>query len=122
MANLPTFFAGAVPSDQFPNADLTGGVNPGGSNSPGIGINSGDYDPKATDWSRDVRDPQNGQQLGQTAAPITFVQGADINDQAAFVQAATATAPDAALQPGIINRTGKTVPQDSWAWGTKTVA
>ena len=120
--NLPTFYKAADRSAEVTGADWAGGVNTGGSNSPGIGVNTGDYDPKVSDWSQDERDPQNGQLLGDTAAPITAVQGADVNDQLSFVQATGDTAPDADIITGVVNRTGKTIPNGSWAWGTKTIA
>lgn len=120
--NIPTFYLGTIEAAQFPNADLIGGVNRGGGNSPGIGINTGDYSPKASDWSEEVRDPQNSQHLGGAAAPVTFIQGADVNDQAAFVQTAGSVAPDGALILGVINKTGKTVPPNVWCWGVKTIA
>ncbi len=122
--NLKTFFQGTVVSAQFPNADLTGGVNKGGSNSPGIGINTGDYDPKAEDWSRHARDPQNGQNIGGVAAVLTVDQGADVNDNVSFIQATAEVAPDAEFPTGtgVFNKTGKTIPANSWAWGLKPVA
>lgn len=120
--NLKTFFQGAVTAAQFPNADLVGGLNKGGSCSPGVGVNTGDYDPKVTDWSRDVRNPQNGQNIGGVAAPLTVDQGADINDQVAFVEATGAVAPDADIIAGVANKTGKTLESGNWAWGLKAIA
>ncbi len=122
--NLKTFHQGTVDAVAFPNADVTGGVNRGGSNSPGIGINTGDYDPKVSDWSQHVRDPAQGQQIGQTAGDINVDQGADVNDQVSFIQTDGAIAPDGemAALSGVFNRTGKTIPSGSWAWGLKPVA
>ena len=120
--NLPTFFLGTIESAQFPNADLTGGVNRGGGCSPGIGVNTGDYSPKASDWSEEERDPQNSQHIGGTEAELTVDQDPDFNDQAAFVQTSGSVAPGGNLKTGVVNRTGKTVPSGAWCWGTKTVA
>lgn len=131
--NLPSYLRDTANrrTGEQTTASWTDGMNDSGSNAPGVGINTSDYDPKADDWSRDVRDPQVSQQLGNGsgdgaagigAVGVEIINGADVNDKASFVQAAAATAPDADLITGVVNRTGKTVPQDSWAWGTKTTA
>ena len=122
--NIVTYMLNStlVRSGEVTGADWVGGLNRGGSCAPGVGINTGDYDPKDTDWSRQVRDPQNSQHLGTAGAVIQAIQGADVNDQLSFVQTAGDIAPGGALITGVVNRTGKTVPSGSWAWGTKTVA
>ena len=125
--NLKTFYQGASgdrgEGDVFGTTDWTGGANRAASNSNGIGINTGDYDPKVTDWSQDVRNPQNSQTIGHAAAAITVDQDPDLNDNVAFVQAVADTAPDAQFgTTGAFNKTGKTVPNGSWAWGLVTNA
>ncbi len=110
---------------EVPAADFAGGMNKGGSCAPGIGINTGNYDPKASDWPR-IADTaaHDSQHIGQTASALQAVQGADINDTVAFVQTIAAIAPDAVLNiaTGAVNKTGKTVPSGSWAWGVIPVA
>lgn len=108
-------------SAEVTGADWDGGMNPSGSCSPGIGINTGDYSPKASDWSQHERDPVNGQHLGKAATVIQVTP--DGNDNASFVQAIADTAPDAQVgTTGVYNRTGKTVPNGAWFWGHKPVA
>ena len=122
--NLKTFFYVAPESAQFPNADLTDGMNRGGSCSPGVGINTGDYDPKVSDWSQHARDSYSSQNIGGTPAQITVDQDPDFNDQVSFIQTDGVTAPDEemAVGSGVFNKTGKTIPASSWAWGLKPVA
>ena len=125
--NLKTFYQGAAgdrgEGDVFGTTDWTGGANRAASCAPGVGINTGDYDPKVTDWSQDVRNPQNSQTIGHTAAAVTVDQDPDLNDNVAFVQAVADTAPDAQFgTTGAFNKTGKTVPNGSWAWGLVTNA
>lgn len=126
--NYVTFFFGTLPTHApAPPWDTTGGVNRGASNSPGIGINTGDYDPKMSDWSQEARDPVNGQPIGGTAAKINFAtpspQPTDFNDEPVFLQATADVEADAEfpISTGVFNRTGKTIPNGSWAWGHRTV-
>lgn len=120
--NYAAHFQGTPRSGEVTGADWAGGVNKGGSNSPGVGINTGDYSPKASDWSEDERDPQNGQPVGGVAAPIVTTPDG-VNDQASFVQAIADTANDAQVgATGVFNRTGKTVPNGAWFWGHKPQA
>ncbi len=120
--NYATHYLGTTRAAEVTGADWAGGVNKGASNSPGIGINTGDYSPKASDWSEEARDPQNGQQMGEVAGPIITTPDG-VNDQASFVQAIADTAPDAQVGvTGVFNRTGKTVPNGSWFWGHKPIA
>lgn len=127
MANLPTYELDStlVRSGEVTAADWSGGMNLGGANTPGVGINTGGYDPKAQDWPR-IEDTaaHDSQHIGQDAAALQVIDGADINDNVAFVQADAETAPDAVLDAatGAVNRTGETVPADGWAWGTIPVA
>ena len=124
--NYKTFYQGASgqrgSGDVFGTTDWTGGVNKGGSCAPGVGINTGDYSPKASDWSQAERDPQNSQALGQVVGPIVTEPDGS-NDQASFVQAIADTADDAQVgTTGVFNRTGKTVPNGAWFWGHKPIA
>ena len=133
--NLKTFFQDTVltaaRAAEVPNADFVDtnglGCNRAASNTPGIGINTGDYDPKESDWPRIDPTWGIGQNIGTDNGAnnrLTLDQGADQNDQVVFVAADASTAPDAVLDvtTGAVNRTGKTVPAASWAWGSVPVA
>lgn len=124
--NYKTFYQGAV-GDRYGGPglgltpDWTGGMNKGASNAPGIGINTGDYSPKTSDWSQHTRDPQNSQTISHTAAAVTTEP--DGNDNASFIQTIASTAPDAQVgTTGVFNRTGKTIPTGTWFWGHKPIA
>lgn len=135
-ANLPTYALNAVAvaarAAEVPDADFSGGMNFGACAN-GVGINTGNYDPKDTDWPR-IEDTAahetqhiGGNGLGDGSTDgfvIQVVDGADINDNVAFVQADASTAPDAVLDAatGAVNKTGETVPAGSWAWGVIPVA
>lgn len=137
-ANLPTYFKDsaevAAREAESPNADWTGGVNQTNCQ-PGVGINTGNYDPKVEDWpdsnfngANAIPYPGESQYIGLDPGAnslIEVVQGADVNDTVEFVVAQQDTAPDAGLgvagaEP--LNRTGQTVPTGSRVWGTNTVA
>jgi hypothetical protein len=124
-------------------------MNPGGGCNPGVGINTGDFDPKVGDWTTAdqatlARDPQvsgyignnDGTRAGRDPWPpvdnpldakpaITAVQGADINDTVGFVVANAQTVADATATDGttsVVNKTGMTVPSGGRLWGPQTVA
>ncbi len=140
--NLPTYLLNAnsvsARSAQVPNADFSGGMNKGGSNAPGIGINTGNIDPKLDNWSvldqaGDIRNPQDSQHIGgdgltdggQAKSAINVIQGADVNDSVSFIVAVVQAAPGAGF--GVagadpINRTGATIEIGDRAWGTNTIA
>jgi len=131
--NLATFFvddaAVALREAEVPDADWVDGMNRGGSNACGIGINTGDYDPKESDWPRpDPTFIQTSQIIGGTANYIdmqSLPTGGDTVNTA-FVQADAPVAPDAVI--GVVegvevyNRTGKTVPAGAWVWGATIAA
>jgi len=117
-------------SAEVPDASFSDGVNRGGSNAPGVGINTGNFDPKAEDWPR-IEDtaartsqhiggvPDVDGDTGTNGFPIQVIQGADTDDNVAFVEAEALTAPDAVLDAatGAVNKTGADVPAGSWVWG-----
>lgn len=140
--NLPTYLLNATTvaarAAEYPGStDFTGGMNRGGSNAPGIGINTGDIDPKTSDWTvldqaGAARVPQDSQHLGgdgttvgsPTAnSPINADQDPDFNDTLAFVTATQAAAPGAVYDvgSGATNRTNFTIQIGETAWGTITV-
>lgn len=103
-------------SAEVPNADWAGGVNQAGSNACGIGINSGDYDPKPQDWPLIENDAES-RHIGDTTVTRIIAVPDGVNDEFEYVQASSDVAPDTEIQPLLFNRTGKTVPNGSWVWG-----
>ena len=124
--NLASYYRDTVNrrTTEVTAASWTDGCNDAGSCAPGIGINTGDVNPKPSDWSRDARNTQTSQQIGQTATQIELIQGADVNDQAAFVQATVAAADGAEViaASGRRNRTGATIAIGDWLWASADVA
>lgn len=116
--NVATFYqAPAGQRATVSGADWTGGMNKGASNAPGIGINTGDFDPKTMDWSATERLAYESGQFGLAKADIATT-APDV-DALSFVQADGDIAPDAELaaDSDVFNLTGQTVPEDSWVWG-----
>jgi hypothetical protein len=156
-ASLPTYLldsaAVAARNAEYagtPFTDTTGdgttgapalGCNRAGACAPGIGINTGDVDPKVSDWTTldqagAARAPQDSQHIGgsglgagdATVEPVradeTAQQVVDINDTVAFVVADTQAADGAVMDSvtGAVNQTGKQVEIGQRAWGTIPVA
>jgi hypothetical protein len=139
--NLPSYSLNATSvtarQGETPNADWDGGLNRGGGNNMGVGINTGDVNPKAQDWSLNdqngaARDPQNSQHIGgsglddgdQVTNAVRAIQSGDVNDTLAFVTA-NQTAEDGEVADtvtGTVNRTGKQVTAGQNLWGTIPVA
>ena len=141
--NLATYLLNAA-TVAARNAEITGtpfsseGMNLGGSNAPGIGINTGDINPKLSDWTTldqaaAARDPQDSQHIGgdalgdgdQTSEPVRCIQGADVNDTLGFSVADTAAVADAVYDvggTGAVNKTGETVAICDRIWGPIPVA
>lgn len=118
-------------------ADPYLGGNRAGSNAPGVGINTGNVNPKLEDWTvldqkGVARIPQNSQHIGgsglgagdQTNEPVRFIQGTDVNDTANFVVTDTAAVADAVMDTvsGAVNKTGATVAVGDRVWGPVPVA
>ncbi len=130
---------------QQPN-QWTTGVNDGGGNNAGLGINTGDYDPKAQDWNRATRATQPARYIGAgdttragrddwppTNNPFpaagenvtAFLSASDLNDPVMFIQANAQVAIGGNVTDGTntgVNRTGKIVPSGSWVFVTNTTA
>ncbi len=120
------------------SGQFAGGMNEGGSNAPGVGINTGNIDPKLDDWSildqaEAARDPQDTQHIGGDALgdgdasvhPVQAVQGADLNDTLTYIAALAQAAPGVgfgAANADPVNRTDVTIEIGDRAWGTNTVA
>lgn len=119
-------------------ADPTLGCNRAGSCASGLGINTGNIDPKLEDWSildqaGAARVPQDSQHLGgdglgdgdATVNPINAIQGSDINDTLSYITALAQAAPGVgfgAANADPVNRTDVTIEIGDRAWGTNTVA
>ena len=122
--NLPTFYqAPLAQRATVVGADFDGGMNRGGSNAPGIGINTGNYSPKVEDWSEDQRLLQESQNIGQAAEDINVNNDPDFNNEVSFVEADGDIAADAVIDAGTgaVNRTGGVIPTGAWAWGEVVV-
>ena len=128
--NLVTYFVDstevAARSAEVPDADFTGGMNRGGSCAPGLGINTGDYDPKEQDWNPPGGVPaevRESQQIGGALSGILVLDPATVGDDelTQFVTALAPIAPDDIIETvagfAMRNRTGKTIPSGSSAWG-----
>lgn len=128
-----------IRAGECPEADFSGGMNKGGSNAPAIGINTGDYNPKESDWT--LLTQQGNPRTNQTSQHIAGlglsgggdssflvkafnIDTGDDNDTFSFVAATTNTAPDGSLlgTTAAINKTGVTVPQGARCWGVNPVA
>lgn len=156
--NRPTFLLSAA-AETARNAEYTGtpftdtgagtaadpflGCNKAGSNAPGIGINTGNIDPKLQDWSvldqaGDARTPQNSEHIAgvnvaitpgtpPTSTPVPIhdaVDPADVNNTMNYL-AATQQAADGAIfdvTTGAVNHTGVTVEIGDRLWGVVPVA
>ena len=150
--SLPTFSLNAATvvsrEAEYPNPDVdfAGGVNRGGSCAPGIGINSGDIDPKVEDWTTLdqglpvesgesqtplVRNPQSSQHIGGSGLmdadavkdPVSII--VDPHGGEPTVAAASFVVADQQATDGNImhiasatrNRTGSVVEIGDRAWG-----
>lgn len=130
--NLPTYYRdSAVRTSrgaEVPTASFTDGCNDGGCAGPGIGINTGDKNPKPSDWWRPVaRTYGASQYIGLTPGAngrIETISGADVNNQVCFVVATAGVAIDAVIDAtsGAVNKTGAALITGDWAWGSIPVA
>jgi hypothetical protein len=126
--NLVTYYKNSTAQTareaEVPLADFDNGANQGASNAPGIGVNTGNYDPKASDWPR-VERMQNSQIMGEDADGLNC-KDATFGDTAlvGFAVTTSATAADGTIDAdvagtgfAIVNRTGVTIPDATWCWG-----
>ena len=114
--------ARAARASQVPNASFTNGMNNAAACAPGIGINTGSYNPKASDWPRPAASSiQQSQQLGSTKRNL-FVKDPTFGDDSllSFVKATGSVAPDATVATvsgkAFKNRTGSTLAANDWVW------
>lgn len=120
------------------------GCNRAGSCASGIGINTGNVDPKVEDWStldqaEAARSPQQSSHIAQvndtcpiaTGTPavpadvdINAIQGTDVNDQVSFSVADQIAVADAIYDSatGALNKTGATTAVGDRIWGPVPVA
>lgn len=136
--NLATYYlsdnaANTVRQPEVPLADFEGGMNRGGSCAPGLGINTGNVNPKLDDWTvldqdGNARAPQNGQHLGgsglgdgdQSVTPIRADLDPDFDSELHFRVADAAVGPGGIyhIGDGAINQTGANVEIGDRLWGT----
>lgn len=126
--NLTTYYvdstARTARESEVPNADFDNGMNDAASNAPGVGINTGNYDPKPSDWWR-TEQLMESQIFGEDASGINAIDATF--GPSALVGFSMTTAP---VAPGgdidtdvdgsgfaIVNRTGATIPTDTWCFG-----
>ncbi len=123
--NLTTFFQDstlrAAREPEVPLASFENGMNPAASCAPGVGINTGDYAPKESDWPH-IKGLGESQQLGEDISGINVDDVLGPNTIIGFAPATAETAPDGVINADVegwssINRTGKTIPAGEWAWG-----
>ena len=127
--NTATYFVSTAEQrdDEYPDTPFqNAGMNLGGSNAPGIGINSGDINPKASDWPRidagaaGTDTLQVSQQIGGAQSAINGILAAD-KAVFAFVQAPAEVAIDAQITTAegfaLFNRSDKVLPDEGWMWG-----
>jgi hypothetical protein len=113
---------------------FTNGCNRGVA-SGAIGVNTGEFNPKTTDFNRVLRYGVSASYIGQREAAVTANEDRlwalpDAGNQATtavqvgFNTAASSTAPLANYGTTIVcaNHTGLTMPAGSWAWGLVTGA
>jgi hypothetical protein len=110
-------------------ASFTDGANNGGCAGPGIGIATGEVNPK---WNTSTSTPAGtppiwgasqyiGLAPGGNGRIETYVSAADLNDQVALVQATAGVAIDAVIASGLTNKTGVALLTGEWAWGVAIV-
>lgn len=126
--NLPTYFIDSAiitaRAIELPDADFDDGVNRGGSNAGVIGINTGDYSPKDTDWP-EIEQLSESQYIGEDISGVFCIDATFGDDAlAGFGPADGVTAADAVLTVDVagsgfntVNRTGDEVPSGAWTWG-----
>jgi hypothetical protein len=131
--NLPTYYRDSAKrterASQVTGASFTDGANNGGCAGPGIGIATGEANPK---WNTLTSTPAGTPPIWGTSQYIGVTPGAngrievieagpDINDQVALVQATGTVAIDGIIASGAVNKTGAALATGDWAWGVVTV-
>ena len=105
-------------------ADPRLGCNEAGSCASGIGINTGDYSPKDSDWPEIEQVVDSAIIGGANSGMFTRDPTFGITSLVGFAPADGVTVDDAELNNDVdssgfatFNRTGKTVPSAAWTWG-----
>jgi hypothetical protein len=126
--NIPTVFFDQGYIDgravEVPDANWLDGLNLGGSCAGGLGINTGDFNPKNQDWWReDAPTEAFSGYIGIDSSPDNLITGLSDEDwkRVAFVQPSSDTLDGAVLTTylavNVVNQTGVTVPAGQWVWG-----
>ena len=136
--NIATFFSRNATvnfrAPEVPAASFTDGMNRPGSCAPGLGINTGNVNPKLSDWTvlnqtNTARAPQNSQYIGGSglgdgsaiiASGIKADLDPDFNSNLHFRVADAAVGPGGIYHvgDGAINQTGGDVEIGDRLWGT----
>jgi hypothetical protein len=125
--NLVSYYvdttARAARAAEVPNASFSNGANNAASNANGIGVTTGSYNFKESDWPRPAASSLlTSQQIGETRRNL-FVNDATLGADSltSLVKAAAPVAPDATIATvsgkAMKNRTGVTIPADGWTFG-----
>ena len=129
-ANQPTYFIDSTlvtaRKIEVPAADFDDGMNKGGSNAPGVGVNTGDYSPKDEDWP-EIEQILDSQIIVGTPSGVFTIDGT-FGDTAlvgfAPPDPVAVVLADAKINFDVdgsgfetFNRTGKTIPATAWTWG-----
>ena len=114
---------------EVPGADFVGGAN-AGSNGCGVGVNTGNPDPKPSDWSIPVAPADHyfadsqyiGKDPGANSRITLAPNGVVGSSKVAFARALVAAAPGVVFNAnagvgGAINRTSVTLQIGQHAWG-----
>ncbi len=114
--------ARAARAAQVPNASFTNGMNNAAACAPGIGVTTGSYDPKTSDWKRVVASAAlQSQQIGETKRNLFVIDALGADCTTAFVSKGTPTADGAVIvtiaTKDYLNRTGAILPANSFTFG-----
>ena len=135
-ANFPTGYRDSTEQTaraiEVPDADFTGGLNPGGSNAPGIGVCTGVADFKDTDWQVPATHViADSQLIGKDLSGIEAIDNQTDPDNpdpgiVALVTTLGVVAIDGIIASAsgfaMLNKTGAELPAGVSAWGWNTNA
>ena len=126
--NLVTYYvdstARTAREAEVPLAAFDNGMNDAASNAPGIGVNTGDYSPKESDWWR-TEQMLDSQIMGEDASGLNAIDATfGATALVGFAPTVAPIAPDGTIDAdvggsgfAIVNRTGVTIPTGAWAFG-----
>lgn len=124
-ANLPTYYVNEIEKTgreaEVPLADWDGGGNAAASNANGLGINTGNYGPKAQDFSQGTAYFAKGQIIGKPPTETKAIDATLGDAFVGFVLSTGVVAPDGIIADlngfDVLNRTDANIPSGQWVWG-----